>query len=244
MKRGAKSRVSDLTGKKFGKLTAIELAEPAYTATGEKRTTWRCVCDCGNERIVRAAYLRRGAATYCGQCEPPAWLKAQNRICRYCEFATLNKELHDWECAKGCDVSSVKGRCEEFWCAPEDKFNGVKNRQGTCIVCHKPVYANGQSEIPLYCYEHRAEAERDNKIIADIPEELMFSLIEGIFQKARTDYLTNENGMRSDAEAFFRSEWAQLLSLGGFDPEKVLKHLNRERTLREEAANESKRSKD
>ena len=33
----------DLTGKRYGKLTVIE----RIYKTGNKRTSWRCKCDCG-----------------------------------------------------------------------------------------------------------------------------------------------------------------------------------------------------
>lgn len=49
----------DITGQKFGMLTAIE---PIY---GEV-TKWRCLCDCGNETVVRLANLRSGHVISCG----------------------------------------------------------------------------------------------------------------------------------------------------------------------------------
>ncbi len=53
----------DLTNQKFGKLTAVEIVEHC----GEhKPVKWRCVCDCGNEKIVDSQLLRRGFITDCG----------------------------------------------------------------------------------------------------------------------------------------------------------------------------------
>lgn len=52
----------DLTGMKFGRLTAIE-------TTGEKRNgvyVWKCVCACGNERDVKANVLKSKKVTSCG----------------------------------------------------------------------------------------------------------------------------------------------------------------------------------
>ena len=38
----------DLTGQKFGRLTAIERGEDYIISSGRHYPTWRCKCDCGN----------------------------------------------------------------------------------------------------------------------------------------------------------------------------------------------------
>lgn len=53
---------ADLTGKRFGRLTVIERAEN-YKGC---QTQWRCKCDCGNEAVVRGAYLNSGVTKSCG----------------------------------------------------------------------------------------------------------------------------------------------------------------------------------
>ena len=55
----------DLTNRRFGRLTVIEEAEPAYTA-GKPFRRWRCRCDCGNEVVVRQAQLTTGKTKSCG----------------------------------------------------------------------------------------------------------------------------------------------------------------------------------
>ena len=60
----------DLTGKKFGKWTVLELGEPTYTISGHKRTMWKCQCECGKVRDVWAASLREGKSCSCGTCRP------------------------------------------------------------------------------------------------------------------------------------------------------------------------------
>lgn len=55
------SKPLDLTGKRFGRLVAVELS---------KRTSdgyyWRCQCDCGNEIEVYASSLHKGLTKSCG----------------------------------------------------------------------------------------------------------------------------------------------------------------------------------
>lgn len=52
----------DLTGQKFGRLTALELAGRDQ----KNRISWRCSCDCGNEKTLLGSLLRTGHATSCG----------------------------------------------------------------------------------------------------------------------------------------------------------------------------------
>ena len=230
-------KIDNLAGKKFGKLTAIKLTAPTITPKGTKMTTWLCKCECGRERTVRSTYLKRGQVTYCGECTPPVTVKAKNRKCRYCEFSRWNGSTDDWHCTKGKDVSTIEDLCDKFWCAPLDKLTGVKTKEGVCYICGKPVYAHSNN-VPIYCYEHRAYAERDQKILDEAPKELLFSLIAGIFLRAREDYVTNANNQRSDAEVFFKGAWAQNLSVDGFDVGKLFEILD------EEMANEAGRTEE
>lgn len=55
------SRLIDLTGERFGRLTVLQRAE---SRTGH--TMWDCVCDCGNHTTVYGTHLRRGNTRSCG----------------------------------------------------------------------------------------------------------------------------------------------------------------------------------
>jgi hypothetical protein len=52
------STLIDITGKRFGRLTAIK--REANSKGGQAR--WLCRCDCGNETIVLGTELRRSGA--------------------------------------------------------------------------------------------------------------------------------------------------------------------------------------
>lgn len=56
-------KVLDLTGQRFGSLTAIEWTGVSIPTQGR---VWLCKCDCGNYREVTTNKLREG---YCHQCE-------------------------------------------------------------------------------------------------------------------------------------------------------------------------------
>ena len=51
----------DLTGQRFGRLTALA---PAANVSG--RTAWLCRCSCGQELVVETARLRSGHTKSCG----------------------------------------------------------------------------------------------------------------------------------------------------------------------------------
>lgn len=55
--------VKNLVGKKFGKLTVIG---PSESRTNDGHAMWRCLCDCGNERLVSSQYLVSGKTKSCG----------------------------------------------------------------------------------------------------------------------------------------------------------------------------------
>ncbi len=61
-KQGAHERFfQDLTGQRFGRLVVIELDRIENWIT-----YWRCLCDCGNYKVVRAANLKNGYTKSCG----------------------------------------------------------------------------------------------------------------------------------------------------------------------------------
>lgn len=87
-----------LVGKKFGKLTVIELAPK----TKNRSTLWRCICECGNEKIARNKNLIEGITTDCG-CVSGKGYKQGQKIARL----TLLKEIpacrgRSWECLCDC----------------------------------------------------------------------------------------------------------------------------------------------
>ena len=52
----------DLTGRKFGRLTVIEFSG----VTNDRRTKWKCICDCGNEKVIIGKNLKNGNTKSCG----------------------------------------------------------------------------------------------------------------------------------------------------------------------------------
>lgn len=55
-------KAEDLTGKKFNFLTVVE-RDFNHSAKG---VFWKCICDCGTERVVRSDRLKNGETKSCG----------------------------------------------------------------------------------------------------------------------------------------------------------------------------------
>jgi hypothetical protein len=57
------TKLRDLTGQKFGKLTVTKLHD---TRTPSGKVLWECVCDCGNTTTVLSFELVNGGTQSCG----------------------------------------------------------------------------------------------------------------------------------------------------------------------------------
>ena len=73
----ASSRIKDLTGQRFGRLTVVCLGEKR---PGRTSAFWSCVCDCGGapKRSIPAGELRRGSVRSCG-CLKSEFMKEEGR---------------------------------------------------------------------------------------------------------------------------------------------------------------------
>lgn len=61
-------RKKDITGLRFGKLTAIERTEQYVIAGGRKKFLWKCVCDCGETVYRLPEKLRDYKNHACNKC--------------------------------------------------------------------------------------------------------------------------------------------------------------------------------
>lgn len=112
------SQVIELTGKKFGRLTVIGLAQ----RTEERRYLWNCLCECGEQKQIDGYSLRSGRTTSCG-----CWKKeatkthGQRQSLTYNSWSTMkqrctNPAATDYENygGKGITIASEWNYFEEF----------------------------------------------------------------------------------------------------------------------------------
>ena len=60
------SKLVDLTGQRFGRLTVVEKEGSREYRPGRYRIYWQCKCDCGNECSAHTTDLRTGKVKSCG----------------------------------------------------------------------------------------------------------------------------------------------------------------------------------
>jgi hypothetical protein len=65
------SKVRDLTGQKFGRLTVVSLD----SVTKHRKAKWLCKCDCGKSHIVDGASISAGKTKSCGCLRREATIK-------------------------------------------------------------------------------------------------------------------------------------------------------------------------
>jgi len=59
------SKPIDLTGRQFGRLTAIKL-QYVTLSSGRRIVAWQCRCLCGRTKVILGMHLASGATTSCG----------------------------------------------------------------------------------------------------------------------------------------------------------------------------------
>lgn len=70
-------KMNDLTGKKFGRLTAIE---PTNRKASNGAIIWKCICDCGNVNFVDSGSLTKGRVQSCGCLRKPHEIEQGKRM--------------------------------------------------------------------------------------------------------------------------------------------------------------------
>ncbi len=120
---GGQKRRKDLTGQKFGKLTAVK-----FTGSNKYGYQWLCECECGNSKIVSIARLHSGRTTDCG-CRPGGLEKGVSAFRRiYYRY-----------------ISGAKKRGLEFLIT-EAQFRELTKRN--CHYCGcKPAQVNGEDRV-------------------------------------------------------------------------------------------------
>ena len=60
------SKLIDLTGQKFGRLTVIKMVENIKTKNGKPKSQCLCECECGNIVKIPSNALKSGNTKSCG----------------------------------------------------------------------------------------------------------------------------------------------------------------------------------
>lgn len=135
----------DLTGRRFGKLTAIEISKPP---NGRAQTSyfWKCKCDCGNEVSVTVNALTTGKTRSCG-CIQREFVKSMYRD------ETAPCKLQESQCPR---VSNTSGTTGVSWDAKRERwvaeifFQGEKHFLGRFREKEDAITARKEAEDRIF----------------------------------------------------------------------------------------------
>jgi len=104
---GIMGKLIDLTGEKFGRLTAIERIGRAKN----RQSLWLCICSCGTKKVIAHGNLTRGYYRSCG-CYKKELTIQKNRI----HDMSNSPEHRTW--------SEIKRRCKNKNCLSYKNYGG------------------------------------------------------------------------------------------------------------------------
>lgn len=150
------SRLIDLTGKKFGKLTVIHRED-----NKNGKPMWLCQCECGNRKIIAGSHLREGVTKSCGCLYSESALNISgNKFGKLTAKKPVGKNkkgqiiwLCKCDCGKMCEIPSsslVSGNSKSCGCSRRKNgeihnhrlyniWRGMKNR---CYNSSHMAYEN------------------------------------------------------------------------------------------------------
>lgn len=127
-----KAVFKDFTGQQFGRLTVKGFNSWHIQPSGQKKTKWDCVCECGEDTVVHGGNLSTGHTLSCGCVKREAiaahkasvsdgsWIPSKLEGRKYGRLTIIkfnrwkiskdNIKNSYWECACDCGKSCVKPR--------------------------------------------------------------------------------------------------------------------------------------
>jgi hypothetical protein len=81
-----------LVGRKFEKLTVMEI--DSISSSGRK--IYKCLCECGEYKLIRGPQLRNGLGLACAKCLKRDYKKIQTDSKSKCKTSVCKKNAHGW----------------------------------------------------------------------------------------------------------------------------------------------------
>lgn len=126
------SRLIDITGQTFGRLTVVGLSHIERPNKGTSRAFWHCICRCGNKVVMRGDGMKMGHSKSCGCQKIESALKNRRDLTRRrfgrlfvleVSYKDRNNALH-WKCVCDCgntvstptSLALLSGRAKSCGC--------------------------------------------------------------------------------------------------------------------------------
>lgn len=166
-----KDRRVDITGRRFGRLLVISMAEEYISPAGHRLSQCNCLCDCGNTTVVLMSSLVTGSTQSCGCLWNTSGLLKDN--------PELMKK-YDFEKNKDVDLASLTARankkvwwkcdkCGNSWLAQIASQND-KNKKHGCPYCSGRLVIKGKTDLLSQYPEIVKEWDFDKNTI--LPDEI------------------------------------------------------------------------
>lgn len=108
--RQRKRRFTNLSGEQFGRLRVLYRSTDEFMANGNTTPRYACVCECGEETLVRATALRKGHTTACNRCN-----RRHSLIGKNLEDLTGQK-FHRWTVlSRSESIIEPRGKMATVW---------------------------------------------------------------------------------------------------------------------------------
>jgi hypothetical protein len=150
-----KPRYEDLTGRRFGKLQVLSVAQER---DAHGRLLWNCLCDCGNTVIAPAGQLTNGYRRSCGCLSHPPlkdWVGKQFGDLTVIAYDGKRDKKHYWKCK--CICGNETSVCQSSLMSGHTTSCGCRNTpyaakhfvDGTCVenIRSRRVAKNNSSGV-------------------------------------------------------------------------------------------------
>ena len=189
------SRIEDLTGKRFGRLTAISVNKEISKQKG--RTYWNCICDCGNTKPIMAKHLKGGAIQSCGCLQKERTSETNKKDLTNKKFGKLtaireyskDKDGYKWLCK--CDCGNE--------CVVSAHNLSIGNTK-SCGCLHKEMSSESMNQLRKEWEENEDYKQMQSNKIKKQWEDEEFKKAHAMMMNKRwkdEEYIKNHSGENS-----------------------------------------------
>ena len=172
------SRLVDMIGMRYGRLTVIERAESKINSRGEKQTSWLCQCDCGNLVVATRRALITGNTKSCGCLYREVVKTASKKVNKYVfgnDVVTGYTTNGDPFSVDNEDYPIIKDFC---WRKNTDGYI-VTTKNRTNLFLHRLLTAAGPGFVVDHINHDTTDNRRQNLRVVTQSQNMQNACFEG-----------------------------------------------------------------